>query len=517
MRLRQLGTTQSIAFMAPPEVHQSIMDVRQKSKDIPVDSSDVIHWLLIQTCATNWDLQPLYFAQGMDFCRRMQGASKYRQFLTCPEDRAAFIKVLQRRDHRILEELYSPLTHNNSDRELSMDNEFADFKGKLKSFSHELEESFRRMSLNLGSVQSSSLEEVEQKREVELQVEEERQLQKPGVMKALKFPGLHPAISKFVDTGVLDTTERGFDADMVLKSVQLGARYDKRVLSLVSHLYVSPEFLKTVQSKKGIKHDHYLVSHNYHGFIFSFSFKLIFLNLTQRPVNWLLWSEKSQQVVLIIPEEAEILIARLRKAQKPKAHLILYAAPVTKRMLHFNRLYYYAFPSLPENWSPPAWLPFEVGLLAGRLDFDFSEYDRLLDILQCSAGKAMGNSASKLDVVSAGHKGSQNEGLLNFLQEWLAFRRQGQDISHTPMGYICQRLPLRSDHPFWSFKHIEEKNGNANSQFFAQKESSAKDAHEECYDSDDEGGFVVENGDLIDFDEEHEAVQAPVQVLIKSE
>ncbi|CRG89375.1 N-(5-amino-5-carboxypentanoyl)-L-cysteinyl-D-valine synthase [Talaromyces islandicus] len=487
MRLRQLGTTQSIAFVAPPEVHQSIMDVRQRPLDTPLDSSDVIHWLLVQTCATNRDLQPLYFAQGMDFCRRMQGASKYQLFLTSPKDRAAFINVLQRREHQTLEELYSPLTKTNSDRGISIDKAFAEFKGTLNSFAHKLEESFRLMSLSPGSVQSSSLEEVEQEREVTFEMEEERQLQRPGAMKALKFPGLHPAISNFVDTGVFDTDEQGFNAAVALSAVQLGARYDKRTASLVSNLYVSPEFLKTILRKTGIKHDHYL-----------------------RPVNWLLWSEKSEQALVIIPEEAEILIPRLRKAQKPDVHLIIYAAPVTKRMLHFNRLDYYSFPRLPKNWSPPPWLPFEIGILAGRLYFDFSEYDRLLNILQCRVGKSTDNSVSKIDDVSVELKNNHNEGLLTFLQEWLAFRRQGQDISHTPMGYMCQGLPLRNDHSFWAFTKIEEQNDKANSQFFAEGQRFTEGEHEGYYDSDDEGGFIDENGDLIDLDEENDTVQASV-------
>jgi hypothetical protein len=437
----------------------------------------------------------------------MHGASKYQRFLTSPKHRAAFVKVLQRREHQTLEELYSPLIQTNSDRELSMDNSFAELKGNLSSFAHGLEDSFRLMSLNPGSVQSSSLEEVEQEREVAFEVEEERQLQRPGALKAHIFPGLHPAIHKFVDTGVFDTDEKGFDAAMVLESMQLGAKYDTRTSSLVSHLYVSPEFLRTAHRKKGIKHGHYLVSENNYDSIFMFPCQLIFLILSQRPVNWLLWSQRSEQALVIIPEEAEILIPRLYKSQAPKVHLIIYAAPVTKRMLHFNSLDYYSLPRLPKNWSPPSWLPFEIGILAGRLYFDFSEYDRLLDILQLRVGKSMDNSVSKIDSISVGHKNSQNDGLLTFLQEWLAFRRQGQDISHTPMGYICQGLPLRSDHPFWEFKQIEEPNGNANSQFFAQGEGTANDQHEEYYDSDDEGGFIAEDGDLIDFDE-HETVQA---------
>ena len=41
MRLRQLGTTQSVTFYIPPEVHQSIADVRKKTVHEKFNSSDV--------------------------------------------------------------------------------------------------------------------------------------------------------------------------------------------------------------------------------------------------------------------------------------------------------------------------------------------------------------------------------------------------------------------------------------------------------------------------------------------
>lgn len=70
MRLRQLGTTQSVVWFAPPEVHQSILDVRQKKSGDSINSYDVVHWLLEQTCVQIEQLQPLYISQGNDFCRR---------------------------------------------------------------------------------------------------------------------------------------------------------------------------------------------------------------------------------------------------------------------------------------------------------------------------------------------------------------------------------------------------------------------------------------------------------------
>jgi hypothetical protein len=82
MRLRQLGTTQSITFIAPPEVHQSIVDARERHEAKPIDSSDVILWLLSQTCSNNRDLQSLYYAQGTDFCHRMQAEVSHKDFPT---------------------------------------------------------------------------------------------------------------------------------------------------------------------------------------------------------------------------------------------------------------------------------------------------------------------------------------------------------------------------------------------------------------------------------------------------
>ncbi len=41
MRLRQLGTSQSITFFIPPEVHQVILDLKGKNANPLVDSRDV--------------------------------------------------------------------------------------------------------------------------------------------------------------------------------------------------------------------------------------------------------------------------------------------------------------------------------------------------------------------------------------------------------------------------------------------------------------------------------------------
>jgi hypothetical protein len=148
--------------------------------------------------------------------------------------------------------------------------------------------------------------------------------------------------------------------------------------------------------------------------------------------------------LVIIPEEAELVIPILRKHADPPTHLLLYAAPVTKRMLHFNRLDYYSLPRLPTGWNPPSWLPFELGILAGRLYFAFAECQDLQRRIHAGSGRP--SEGEQLPT----NNSDEVETTLAFLQEWLNLRRPGQDISHTPMGYICQGLTLHNDHPFFS-------------------------------------------------------------------
>lgn len=153
---------------------------------------------------------------------------------------------------------------------------------------------------------------------------------------------------------------------------------------------------------------------------------------------------------MIIPEEAELVIPLLRGKEPTttttttSVHLLTYAAPVVRRMLCFGGLTYHALPRLPVGWKSPEWLVFEVGILAGRLYFDFSDHSDLQTRLKAAEETAYSSPATS----ASGYQLS-SKSILAFLGEWLAVRRQGQDITHTPMGYVCQGWQLRADHPFF--------------------------------------------------------------------
>lgn len=112
MRLRLLRTTQSVVFVAQPEVHQSLLDHRQKVPEEKIDSSDVVGWLLEQTCHNNEQMRHLYLAQGFDFCRRKHAASRYTNFLTDSQHRAAYLATLLQSERQTLDQLYAPTSEN---------------------------------------------------------------------------------------------------------------------------------------------------------------------------------------------------------------------------------------------------------------------------------------------------------------------------------------------------------------------------------------------------------------------
>jgi hypothetical protein len=166
--------------------------------------------------------------------------------------------------------------------------------------------------------------------------------------------------------------------------------------------------------------------------------------ILQRPVEWVLWSPSNETALIVISEEVELLIPIIRAATEPKVHLMTYAAPVTKTMLHFNGLRYYVLPRLPVNYTVPDWLSIELGIFAGRLYFNFSEVGPLARYLR------LAEKTNTEPVHSSKEHGAVfTKNPIDFLLEWLPFRRMGQDILHTPMGYICQGRPLHENHPFF--------------------------------------------------------------------
>ncbi|KAL9104009.1 MAG: hypothetical protein Q9163_000987 [Psora crenata] len=444
MRLRQLGKSQSVVFLAPPEVHQSIHDLRKKRFGDHIDSYDVICWLLEQTCSGIEQIQPLHYSQGIHFCRRAQGALENPDFLANSEQRKTYLRVLRESEQQTLEQLYKPRSNRTTNAPISS------FAPDIAAFMKELKARRKGFQDSGNAVHASALQEVEQEREVAFEVEAVREVQRPVYYKPLSFLGLHRDIVGFAKTGRLAAGSEAYEHVFVaLKRTALGAKHGIRTATLPSKLFLTKEFTRTVSALQGRTNDNFL-----------------------RQVTWILWSVATETALVIIPEEAELLIPLVMKVKKPQTHLLTYAAPVTRKMLHFNNLKYYTMPALPAGWEPPRWLTIELGIFAGRLYFDFDEYSDLLAYLGVGesgqdpqeisedtlpsdeihgvdgAGPAVVDKTRE-ETGTARRTQSFTAKPLAFLQEWLAVRRKGQEFSHTPMGYVCQGKLLKASHPMF--------------------------------------------------------------------
>lgn len=186
------------------------------------------------------------------------------------------------------------------------------------------------------------------------------------------------------------------------------------------------------------------------------------------------------------PEEAELIIPLIRNQQESQVHLLTYAAPVTRRMLHFNDMSYYAIPSLPTGYQIPTWLQIEVGFFAGRIYFEWHEYEGILRFLGL-APRATKESSTDSNIANGenfGYKQSCHtftDKPLAFLQDWVSARRKMQDWSSSPVGFIVSGKTLHAHHTFFA---VPDSVGEVDKKVVVVANAEGKQQEEE-YDDDD--------------------------------
>ncbi|KAM0493507.1 hypothetical protein ACHAP8_009137 [Fusarium lateritium] len=426
MRLRQLGSTQSVSFILPPEVHRSVLDLRpnEEKKSAPATSADVVYWLLEQSCKANEKVMPLHTSQGFDYCHRTNALWKYRNFSNDQAERQQLLSHIQQREDQTLEQLYGPRDFTPTTEAMVK----LDFEC-LQGFTTRLCE----QKQDLSGDYSSAFEELELEREVEFEFEQLREKQKPVNYSADTFHGLDPAITQFVATGHLQEGESFIQAFKFLSSTKMGHKFGVRKTS--SRLFVSKQFTKSIAT----------TGYNTAAEV-------------MRPVEWILWSSETETALIVIPEEAELLLTTLRDSPKGSASLLTYAAPVTKTMWRFNTLDYFTIPTQDDRPLFPPWLAIEIGVLAGRLYFSYNEYEHLVSWLGLSQNELPGPmpDTSPLETRRV-TRGLFVNRPLKFLLEWLTYRRQTQDIMHTPMGFLCQGKKLEPGRSFFSIATSSKK------------------------------------------------------------
>jgi hypothetical protein len=261
MRMRNLATTQSVTFFAPPEVHQSIVELAKLGPSGKVDSGHVIHWLLMSTCQALESLFPLYYSMGVDYCERMQAALDHTNFLYDSEERDLFLNVIRQKEKRSLKQLYEPKSRSI----MKKSDIAARFDPQLGKYIEDLIKGRKSFKDSNNAVNASALQEVEQEREVEIEVavEQVRQLQRPPRFHPLRFESLHKDILQFVTTGRLVTRSAGYEQSFeALRRTAVGKKHLISKNATTSRIFSTMEFTKTVLVPFGKPHDAYMV--NFH-------------------------------------------------------------------------------------------------------------------------------------------------------------------------------------------------------------------------------------------------------------
>jgi hypothetical protein len=104
-------------------------------------------------------------------------------------------------------------------------------------------------------------------------------------------------------------------------------------------------------------------------------------------------------------------------------------------MLQFSGLRYYSLPGLESGHIIPRSLNIELGIFAGRLYMKHEECMSLMKYID--------------DASITGRSDTTTTEIVSFILEWVSLRRRGQDITHTPLGYVCQGRPLGIEHAFF--------------------------------------------------------------------
>lgn len=401
MRLRKLGQGQSLMFVAPPEVHQSIIDVTGR-KGSDVDGYDVVAWSLEQSCSSIERSQPLRVLQGLSHHQRQKTMASFIRRYPNLDDLASetdatkgFISAFREKEEQRLTDLYAPASLKTSIVPSLIDSSQSDPDPTVQ----ELLAMWRRVHFSIS--EGASMHE-EHEREVAHEVEQETQVQRPPRVKALPRV-VDPSLPRFVRSGGNIAFQEFLRAYDVI--TETSAR-SVTAVELCSHLRVTKGFAWTVDRPTSGQYDSYL-----------------------RPGTWILTSKhaaKPTDLLLISQYEANQLFEEIR-AKSAGVKLHTYEPRVTKSMRAIDSappgLIY---PSVTDWQILTRHLRRELHIFAGQLYFNsFDEYRELLT-----------------EIVN-GKPTLQAEEALKFIKAWIAIRRKGQNFLPTHMGQMVNNRTIK--------------------------------------------------------------------------
>jgi hypothetical protein len=418
MRLRKLGHGQSVLIIAPPEIDRAIRSVGNSLASVKVTVVDVIRWAMLETCADIHRHIPHWVEQGLDYKARNAAHLAYEALPDINKLRDGWLRP----EAKTLGEMYG-WTESQRERVEFQTQAFGD--SELRA---------RLDAIGVTRIVDARLSE-EQEREVNHEVERERQVQRPPKLEPA-IHSLHPDVKSFVRTGRLLASSKQFKPlSHLLCGVALTAS------GTTPRLYCTVDFLTTVRVRgpdAGL-HD-YL-----------------------RPVHWILSRSSTLSVpkhlVAISPYEANKLLPTIRQSNAG-VRLHIYAPRLMQNMKPFSDLRFFSIPLAPHSWCAPVDMRSQLGLWAGQLFIDDREtYKKLCGYL----GLYMGCTEGEVEKLRArglihpdgfvkdesrsavGALSLFNESPVEKLRELFGLRRKGMPYLTTHMGRVLNARTLQDE------------------------------------------------------------------------
>lgn len=355
-------------FVAFGEVHEKILAgaaarLSLLEVEVTVESIDVLRWTIDETRHAMKDSIPLWANQGLAYQFRHQAWNSY----IMTGNRGALINGLLEQESQTLEELYGYST--NSGGLGALQRTPGGLSQHINPDIRAIWEHYKKFGLDTAAMGSVRLQE-EQEREIALEIEHERQIERPPAMKeALHF--VSPATLHFVRHGILPPSCNQYVAPALngLCTTSLHQKVRQSVGWSV-HLAASADFVTTVAADA----------------------RTVVLDQFLRPVTWILRSRKSPAWLIISPHEANEVYHLVKNSNQVSLHI--YAPRTRRSQRHFEDFRYCvvgAGSELPPNYirhpSDVETLR-QLNLFAGQLVFRSSaEYRAVADFLGLYIGK----------------------------------------------------------------------------------------------------------------------------------
>jgi len=405
MRMRQLGKGHSVMFFAPGEVDSRIRSLIPggTASGNRIRVLDILRWAMHETCQDIRHHLPYWAQQGLDH---------HKRFTACTEHRSnGDLRILQdpwlQSESRTLEQMYSIAPRAKIGLEM-------DSIPLLRE---------RMEQLGVTKLVDARMAE-EQEREVDHEIEQERQVERPQKLKPAQHI-VRPVIREFVETGELSRSSRYIKS--LLAPIDMADDLDSTTGWSPSPL-ATEDFTIAILRSNGDGLTDYL-----------------------RPVNWILSSRsgKGSIVIAISPYEANELLPIIRKSKKVRLHI--YAPRVTSSMRSFSDLTFHTIPDSPEEqWTAPAHIRAELNLFAGQLYFDSREdYERVCALLALSMAHPGAEFVEVDGFVPSKYRTGGNspfeKSKVSILKTLIGLRRKGMGYHRTHLGQILNANPLSEE------------------------------------------------------------------------